>query len=52
MQAAAQAIIEGDCLNSESSAALQLEADAMDVAAESTCGGLAFATVDGERVSS
>lgn len=44
-QAAAQAIIEGNCLTGQAVAQLLLEADAMDVTAGSTCGGLAEVNV-------
>lgn len=40
-QAAARAIIEGDCLNGQAVAELLLEADALDITAGSTCDGIA-----------
>ena len=45
MQAAAQAIIEGNCLNGQAVAQLLLEADAIDVTAGSTCGDVAEVNV-------
>ena len=45
MQAAARAIIEGDCLNGQAVAELLLEADAIDITAGSTCDGIAEVTV-------
>ena len=45
VQAAAEAIIEGDCLNGQAVAQLLLEADAMDIAAGSTCGDIAEVNV-------
>lgn len=50
MQAAAEAIIEGECLDAEASAGLLVEANAVNITAGSTCGGLAVVTVDGVPV--
>lgn len=50
MQAAAKAISEGECLDSVASLELLAEADAMNVTASSTCGGMAAVIVDGVPV--
>lgn len=50
VQAAARAILEGECLDSEASLELLAEANAMNVTASSTCGGMAAVTVDGVPV--